>query len=259
MCEAMKGLIEEGEEMLEKDAEDAVKDAMARSVNDAIVDFLADLPDDEGGIVESTLRFQRAMMRTIDRGMELSELRQASTWAVVLDELLDELAAAGNTPPAVQSAGVQPPDDVGLSLLLKAVVDRVEKINDGNGAAGAEALAEALSSFTRSNVEALRAITDAQASALQSVAAASHVAAAAQADALQSVAAASHAAVVASTDALRDIARENASALVVSRPATAQMEDNNPLYFTTSSSDEVKTNLPSTLLFDNACVFSNSI
>ena len=121
---------------------------------------------------------------------------------------------------------VQPPDDVGLSLLLKAVVDRVEKINDGNGAAGAEALAEALSSFTRSNVEALRAITDAQARALQSVAAASHVAAAAQADALQSVAAASHAAVVASADALRDIARENASALVVSRPATAQMEDN---------------------------------
>jgi hypothetical protein len=73
----------------EIDVLDAV--AAARTY-DAIVDFLAELPEDEGGIVESTLRFQRAMMRTIDRGMELSELRQASTWAVVLDELLEELA-----------------------------------------------------------------------------------------------------------------------------------------------------------------------
>lgn len=73
----------------EIDALDAV--AAARTY-DAIVDFLAELPEDDAGIVDATLRFQRAMTRTIERGMDQGELRQGSTWAVVLDELLEELA-----------------------------------------------------------------------------------------------------------------------------------------------------------------------
>jgi hypothetical protein len=85
-----EGLITRVSDLVDEiDALDAV--AAARTY-DAIVDFLAELPEDAGGIVEATLRFQRAMARTIDRGMDAGELRQASTWAVVLEELLEELA-----------------------------------------------------------------------------------------------------------------------------------------------------------------------
>ncbi|HET8657299.1 MAG TPA: hypothetical protein VFL93_17360 [Longimicrobiaceae bacterium] len=73
----------------EIDALDAV--AAARTY-DAIVDFLSQLPEDEEGIIDTALRFRRAVDRISERGMDPRELKQASTWAVVLDELLAELA-----------------------------------------------------------------------------------------------------------------------------------------------------------------------
>lgn len=73
----------------EIDALDAV--AAARTY-DAIVDFLAELPESDEGVVEAALTFRRAIDRLAGRGMDQRELRQASTWAVVLDELLGELA-----------------------------------------------------------------------------------------------------------------------------------------------------------------------
>jgi hypothetical protein len=71
---------------------DALDAVAAARVYDAIVDFLAELPEEDGGVVEATLRFRRAMDRIVERGMDLRELRQPSTWAVVLEELLEELA-----------------------------------------------------------------------------------------------------------------------------------------------------------------------
>jgi hypothetical protein len=85
-----EGMVSRVSDLLDEiDALDAV--AAARTY-DAIVDFLAELPEDDGGIVEATLRFRRAVDRIIERGMEQRDLKQASTWAVVLDELLEELA-----------------------------------------------------------------------------------------------------------------------------------------------------------------------
>lgn len=74
----------------EIDALDAV--AAARTY-DAIVDFLAEFPEgDESGVVEAAVRFRRAVDRIVQRGMDQRELKQASTWAIVLGELLNELA-----------------------------------------------------------------------------------------------------------------------------------------------------------------------
>jgi hypothetical protein len=71
---------------------DALDAVAAARIYDAIVDFLAELPDNDNGVVETTLRFRRAMDRIVERGMDARELRQPSTWAIVLDELLDALA-----------------------------------------------------------------------------------------------------------------------------------------------------------------------
>lgn len=73
----------------EIDALDAV--AAARTY-DAIVDFLAALPEEGPEIVNTTLRFRRAVDRIVERGMDQRELKEPSTWAVVLNELLEELA-----------------------------------------------------------------------------------------------------------------------------------------------------------------------
>lgn len=84
-----EGLISRVSDLVDEiDALDAV--AAARTY-DAIVDFLAQIPEDDEGIVEATLRFQHALARTIERGMDQTERRQTSTWAVVLHELLEEL------------------------------------------------------------------------------------------------------------------------------------------------------------------------
>lgn len=70
-----------------------VLDAVAAGrVYDAIVDFLAEFPEDHDGIVEAAVRFRRAIDRIVARGLDRRDLGTSSTWAVVLDELLAELA-----------------------------------------------------------------------------------------------------------------------------------------------------------------------
>lgn len=71
---------------------DALDAVAAARIYDAIVDFLAELPEDDPGVVDATLRFKRAVDRVIDRGLQERDLKQASTWAILLDELLEELA-----------------------------------------------------------------------------------------------------------------------------------------------------------------------
>lgn len=73
---------------------DALDAVAAARIYDAIVDFLAGLPEEAEGVVEATLRFRRAVDRIVERGMDQRELKEPSTWAVVLDELLEELAVA---------------------------------------------------------------------------------------------------------------------------------------------------------------------
>lgn len=86
------------------DEVDALDAVAAARVYDAVVDFLSELPDDDDdGVVESTLRFKRAIDRITDRGMEERELTDPSTWAVVLDELLEALADEYHT--AVRASG----------------------------------------------------------------------------------------------------------------------------------------------------------
>ena len=85
----------------EIDALDAV--AAARTY-DAVVDFLAELPDnDDEGLVNATVRFRRAVDRIVERGMPQRERKEPSTWAVVLDHLLNELADEYHT--AVKPSG----------------------------------------------------------------------------------------------------------------------------------------------------------
>ena len=72
---------------------DRLDEVAAARVYDALVDFLSELPDDDEGVVEAALRFKRAVDRLVDRAMDPGDLDDASTWAVVLDELLDELGA----------------------------------------------------------------------------------------------------------------------------------------------------------------------
>lgn len=85
-----EGLVARVSDLVDEiDALDAV--AAARAY-DAIVDFLAELPDDDAGVVDATLRFRRAIDRTALRGMDQRDRRQSSTWAMALDELLEELA-----------------------------------------------------------------------------------------------------------------------------------------------------------------------
>lgn len=71
---------------------DALDALAAARVYDALVDFLAELPNDDPGVVAATLRFKRALDRIVERGLHPREQGQGSTWAVVLDELLAELA-----------------------------------------------------------------------------------------------------------------------------------------------------------------------
>lgn len=71
---------------------DALDAVAAARIYDAIVDFLAELPEDDPGVVDATLRFKRAVDRVIDRGLQERDLKQASTWAILLDELLEEMA-----------------------------------------------------------------------------------------------------------------------------------------------------------------------
>lgn len=71
---------------------DALDAVAAARVYDAIVDFLAELPEDDEGVVDATVRFKRALDRLVERGTSDADLGASSTWAVVLDELLEVLA-----------------------------------------------------------------------------------------------------------------------------------------------------------------------
>lgn len=75
------------------DEVDILDSVAAARVYDSIVDFLSEMSEqDADGVVEAMVRFRRAVDRTIMRGMDRSELSEASTWAIVADELLGELA-----------------------------------------------------------------------------------------------------------------------------------------------------------------------
>jgi hypothetical protein len=80
-------------------------DAVAAArIYDAIVDFLAELPENDAeAMVEARLRFRRAMDRLVERGMDQREMQDVSTWAIVLDELLKELADEYHV--AIRSSG----------------------------------------------------------------------------------------------------------------------------------------------------------
>lgn len=74
------------------DEVDILDSVAAGRVYDAVVDFLAELPEEDDGVVEAALRFRRAVDRIVERGMDRRDLAASPTWAVVLDELLTELA-----------------------------------------------------------------------------------------------------------------------------------------------------------------------
>ncbi|HYJ78636.1 MAG TPA: hypothetical protein VEW03_03465 [Longimicrobiaceae bacterium] len=75
------------------DEVDALDAVAAARVYDALVDFLAELPEDDDGIVEATLHFKRAVDRLVERGMGAPGPEDPAAWAVVLDALLEELLA----------------------------------------------------------------------------------------------------------------------------------------------------------------------
>lgn len=105
---------------------DALDAVAAARVYDAVVDFLAELPEEDEGVVEATLRFKRAVDRIVARGMEAGELAQPSTWAVVLDELLEELADEYHA--AVRASGeVRPREYLRARLLLDRARDAAER------------------------------------------------------------------------------------------------------------------------------------
>lgn len=106
---------------------DSLDAVAAARVYDAIVDFLAELPEDEEGIVAATLRFKRAIDRLVARGMEARDLAQASTWATVLDELLEELADEYHV--AVRAGGeVRPREYLRAQFLLERAREAAERI-----------------------------------------------------------------------------------------------------------------------------------
>jgi hypothetical protein len=123
-----EGLVSRVSDLVDEiDALDAV--AAAR-VYDAVVDFLAELPDDDDGVVEAALRFKRALDRLADRGMDARDLAAGPTWATVLDELLDALADEYHA--AVRATGeVRPREYTRARLLLHRVRDAATRMVQG--------------------------------------------------------------------------------------------------------------------------------
>lgn len=125
----------------EIDTLDAV--AAARAY-DSIVDLFAALPEEREGIVEAAVAFHASMARTIDRGMDPDELRQGSTWAVVLDELLGALARDYERARAGDD-GEPSREQVRATVLAAAVRDAAERVAvDIAREAGAELRADTL-------------------------------------------------------------------------------------------------------------------
>lgn len=118
---------------------DALDALAAARVYDAIVDFLAELPDDDAGLVEAALRFKRAVDRIVERGMDGGSLGESATWAAVLDELLEVLnaeyarAATQGAPESRERLRAEH-----LLMRARAAADRIVR------GAGAPALSDAL-------------------------------------------------------------------------------------------------------------------
>ena len=109
---------------------DTLDAVAAARVYDAVVDFLAELTDDDEGVVEATVRFKRAIDRVAERGMEARDLDDPSTWAVVLDEVLEELvleyrAAAG------EGGAADPRAYLRCRLLLARALHAAERMLPG--------------------------------------------------------------------------------------------------------------------------------
>lgn len=127
-----EGMVERiGELVDEIDALDAVT---AARVYDAIVDFLTDLPPEDDGIVESTIRFKRAIDHTFERAMEERELVESSTWAFVLDELLEVLADEYHAARR-RDGELRPREYLRARLLLNRARDAAERTTRGADAA----------------------------------------------------------------------------------------------------------------------------
>jgi hypothetical protein len=71
---------------------DVLDSVTAGRTYDALVDFLAELPEHPEGMIESVTVFRRAIDRIVDRGIDRHDLAVASTWAIVLEEFLRALS-----------------------------------------------------------------------------------------------------------------------------------------------------------------------
>lgn len=121
-----EGLVARVSDLVDEiDALDAV--AAARTY-DAVVDFLAELPEnDDERVIDIAIRFRRAVDRIVERGMPQRELKEPSTWAVVLDQLLDELADEYHS--AVTAAGeVRPREYLRAQLLLARAREAADRM-----------------------------------------------------------------------------------------------------------------------------------
>src|SRR5690606_24462169 len=114
---------------------------------DAIVDFIAQIPEDDEGIVEGAIRFHRAMDRTVERGMDRAGLRLAATWAVAVHDMLEALA---------REYGAEPDDDPEHRLRQRgravSLLDRAryaaDRIATESGVASAGELVDAMERLT---------------------------------------------------------------------------------------------------------------
>jgi hypothetical protein len=97
---------------------DSLDALVAARVYDALVDFLAELPEDPEGLTRSILRLQREIAVVVERGLPAAERGSPATWAVVLDELL---AALGDAYHARQSE----PDSPLARLRVMALMGRL--------------------------------------------------------------------------------------------------------------------------------------
>lgn len=121
-----EGLVARVSDLL--DEIDRLDEVASGRVYDALVDFLSGLPDDDDmGIVAAALRFKRAVDRLTDRALEPRDRDDASTWAVVLDELLEELAAEYPAC-AMDGAGGDPRACIRARALARAARDAGERM-----------------------------------------------------------------------------------------------------------------------------------
>jgi hypothetical protein len=126
---------------------DALDAVAAARVYDAVVDFLAELPDDDEGAIAATLRLKQAMDRIVERGINRRDQEQPSTWAVVLDELLEELTDEYHR--AVRPTGeVSPREYARVQVLLARSREIADRMLWTTGAARRTELREQMDRLT---------------------------------------------------------------------------------------------------------------